>query len=538
MSILAAMITAVSGLNAQSRAMGNISDNIANSQTIGYKKVATNFEALVTQSNAKLNAPGGVIATPLYANNVQGNLRQVESPTNLAVSGQGFFVVSRAASLNNNTVTFDATKLYTRAGGFALDKDGYLVNNSGYYLSGWSVPDSGPTPGVPDRSNILPIRVSQLLDNPIATSSVTFSGNLPANVADNTVLAGANTQVYDAVGNARSFTLQWTKFATNEWALNFVAPNGALAGPSANTLATSVVGSVATVTLGGVQGDKGDIYRVTIDYPSAAAPTTISYTTTGAEASMTAIAQGLATAVDAVLPVAYTVSAAAGGAFTITAPAAPVVSSTISNVGNFNVTFGSTPGIAGTVTSIVNHLGTSVGLPASQAAAALATVNLSLNYGYGAQSVAVKLGNFQQATGVTQFAGTDLEVTSLTQNGVPRGSFQDVTIRDNGDVVLNYDNGQRKVFFRVPLGQFYNPNALQKENGGAFSQTLGSGEARLSDAGEDGTGSLVSGALEESNVDIAEEFSKMIITQRGYSANSRIITTADEMLNELINIKR
>ncbi len=100
MSILGAMFTAVSGVNAQSKSLGHISDNIANSQTTGYKKVDTRFETLITVSNANLHQPGGVVASPYFANSLQGNVNQTQSLTNMAISGQGFFVVSRAESQN------------------------------------------------------------------------------------------------------------------------------------------------------------------------------------------------------------------------------------------------------------------------------------------------------------------------------------------------------------------------------------------------------------------------------------------------------
>ncbi len=138
MSILGAMFTAVSGLNAQSRSLGNISDNIANSQTVGYKKVDTRFSDIITISNQSLNLPGGVVASPYYANALQGNINQTQSSTNLAVSGQGFFVVSRPTDQNGTSTTFGALPYYTRAGDFEVNRDGYVVNGGGYYLNGWA----------------------------------------------------------------------------------------------------------------------------------------------------------------------------------------------------------------------------------------------------------------------------------------------------------------------------------------------------------------------------------------------------------------
>ena len=103
---------------------------------------------------------------------------------------------------------------------------------------------------------------------------------------------------------------------------------------------------------------------------------------------------------------------------------------------------------------------------------------------------------------------------------------------------MTYDNGRTRDLFKVPLAQFSDVTALKREDGQAFTETFDSGSARVSTAGDNGTGTIRGSSLEDSNVDIAEEFSKMIVTQRSYTANTRIITTADEMLQDILSIKR
>ncbi|HJR20713.1 MAG TPA: flagellar hook-basal body complex protein, partial [Dongiaceae bacterium] len=227
MSILGAMFTAVSGVNAQSRSLGHISDNIANSQTTGYKRVETRFETLITVSNQNLHSPGGVIASPFFANAVQGNITQTQNNTNLAVTGNGFFVVSRASNQTATDTTFDALRYYTRAGDFEVNRDGYLVNNGGYYLNGWEV---DPETGIPNTSVVSPIQISQVIDEPTPTEEIEFVGNLPANAPVNptTPLPPTSVQVFDALGNPHNVSLVWTKRADNLWMLDIQADDSTL----------------------------------------------------------------------------------------------------------------------------------------------------------------------------------------------------------------------------------------------------------------------------------------------------------------------
>ena len=149
MSLFGAMTTAISGLNAQSRALGHVSNNLANSQTIGYKRIDTNFNELLTQSSRSLHAPGSVQARPDYTNAVQGTIEQSDIPNALAIGGQGFFSVASRRGQQNGLPQFDDRQFYTRAGDFQMDRDGYLVNGAGYYLQGWPISD---VTNEPDRT--------------------------------------------------------------------------------------------------------------------------------------------------------------------------------------------------------------------------------------------------------------------------------------------------------------------------------------------------------------------------------------------------
>ena len=152
-------------------------------------------------------------------------------------------------------------------------------------------------------------------------------------------------------------------------------------------------------------------------------------------------------------------------------------------------------------------------------------------------TVEFDLGNLDTATGVTQFAG-EFALSSIDQNGVTFGGFVGINIADDGKVTAVFDNGEQLAIFQIPLTLFANPNGLEAVTGNAFRQTDKSGDILLQQAASGGSGTVASSALESSTVDLAEEFTKMITTQRAYSAAAKIITTADEMLEELIRIRR
>ena len=152
-------------------------------------------------------------------------------------------------------------------------------------------------------------------------------------------------------------------------------------------------------------------------------------------------------------------------------------------------------------------------------------------------TVTMNLGKIGDAEGVTQFAG-EFSLSSVDQNGVSFGGFVGVNIDEKGIVTAVFDNGEQLPIYQLPIALFANPNGLDAVSGNAFRQTDTSGDLLLQQANSGGSGKVSSAALESSTVDLAEEFTKMITTQRAYSASARIITTSDEMLEELIRIRR
>ena len=445
MSLFGAMNTAISGLNAQSAAFSNIGDNVANSQTVGFKRVDTAFEDYLTTSSPQVNQSGAVVARPDYINTVQGTVTQTDQPLNMAISGQGFFAVSQATGSANGVDTFAPQTQYTRTGDFNLDSNGYLVNSAGGVLNGWVAGSTGAL----DTTKVAPIQIGQSAFSPIATSEVSLVANLPA-TPSSTAPVSSPMQVFDALGNSQTLQLSWTQQ------------------PPATAGATSNTWTVNVATANGTSLGSADI----------------AFGTQGAPAG------------------------------------------TISGISNI---------VAGTGTAAPD--GTVVSGSAF-AAGSPATLTLNANFGSGAQPITLNLGTFGQGNGLTQYAGSAYALKSLTQDGAAPGSFSGVTTKANGDVVANYDNGQSRTVAQVPVTLFGNADALQRQTGQAFTATQASGGAQTLASGGNGAGTLVTSSVEASNVDIASEFSKLIIAQQAYSANTKVVTTANDLLQQTLNMKQ
>lgn len=214
--------------------------------------------------------------------------------------------------------------------------------------------------------------------------------------------------------------------------------------------------------------------------------------------------------------------------------------STPANLGPATVEFGQSVAIGSIAAGAISTLSTAGGLTASPATAinSDASFSFNLDFGSGSQAIQLDLGAYGSTAGTTQFAGDTLTLNNFQQNGVPQGNFKSLVIDDDGGVTVTFDNGNVRKLYQVSIATFSNPDELDRVDGNAFIATPGSGAAVLKMPGESGAGDIVSAAIEASNVDIAEEFAKLIVAQRVYSANARIVTAADEMLQEVLNIRR
>jgi flagellar hook protein FlgE len=429
MSLYGALLTGVSGLDANSRALSVTSSNIANVNTVGYKASTAHFSTFLASSGSAGDiSPSSVQVTSSQHLGQQGLLTSTGSSTDLAISGNGFFVVT------DNAANPNATQ-YTRAGSFVPDSQGRLKNSSGFYLEGWTLQPDGSMPA--NRSSLGLINLSSLNGTAEATSTMALRANLQSSappvagyVAGN-MYAGTVTpefeqtiNVYDSQGTARPMQLAFVKTAADTWKyeISYQGPVADIGGAGNNPVATGTISFNADGTL-------------------------------------------------SVPPTA-----------------------------TLNIPWAASTGL----------------LP---------------------QSVTVTFGTSGSSNGVTQYDAPST-LTSANINGAPYGALTSVSVDDQGYVSALFDNGIQKKVFKVAVATFTDPDALAPVAGNAYQLTDASGTATILEAKTGGAGSIASNSVEASTVDLAKEFSDLITTQRAYSAATRIITTADQMLQELMQIKQ
>lgn len=541
MSLFAAMSAAVTGLGAQARKMGHISDNIANVSTIGYKKIGTNFSTLVTQSDHRTHSPGGVISTPSYYVNLQGQIQSSAKPTHIAVNGDGFFIVRNYPD-ETSTQALNRQFFYTRRGDFSFDAEGNMVNSAGYYLQGRAY----------DRltGDILPgdlqtVSVKNMGGLAQRTSDIRIGANLPADsrVANITAAVPETVDFIDDGSN----TLDAVSVNAQTYSITINGRTVTATGDGVTTVGALLDTAIGTFADGTTASWNGGTGTLQISGPSSGAALIINAGNTGAAESLRVLGQELIGLGESDQFTEQTIYDEQGQAHTVrteyikTAQNEWTIRLLERNTGgnwmqindpvaqpivaNFNVD--------GTLTSITGGSGADVNFVPDMALVA----GTDPAWQWGSEAITINFGKLGATEGLTQYS-SEFAVTDLVQNGLPYGQFTGVNIDEYGDVFANYGNGASVRIYNLPLAAFANPEGLQNVDGNAYRPNAFSGDASILQPGVGRAGKVISEALEGSNVDIAEEFTQMIQTQRAYSANSRVITTADEMTDEILRIKR
>jgi flagellar hook protein FlgE len=434
MAIFGALGTARSGLVATGAALSVIGNNIANVNTVGFKGSRTEFADLLSAQGGGGSAGKIGLGTRIgniSASFTQGNIESTGRPTDLAIEGNGFFVIG----------TGDGN-VFTRAGNFSLDNTGKLVTFQGLPVQGFALNDLGTAVGAP-----LDITVTGASSQPLATSLAQLKSNLRADsplvnggVFDPTTFDTAyatsnfttSINVFDSLGAQHTLNFFFTRTAENAWAYNV----GVDAGDTGNGLPGELE----------IIGNGDLVFNTDGSLQAFNENTPVTVTFTGASAQTIALDLG-------------------------------------------------TP-----------------------------NPDIIANPGEGID-------------GITQFAGPSA-VGFQSQNGFGAGQLLSLEFSEGGIVTGVFDNGQTRPLFQLALANFVAPDGLTPLGNGMYRESVDSGSPAIGTPQSGGLGTIVSGAVELSNVAIAQEFIDLISTQRSFQANARVITSSDTLLNDLINIVR
>lgn len=410
MSLYGVMRTGVSGMNAQSNKLSTVSDNIANVNTVGYKRASTEFSSLILKSGSGNYDSGAVETTVRYAITDPGNLQFTTSTTDLAVQGNGFLVVQDA---NGNN-------FLTRAGSFVPDSTGNLVNTAGFQLMGYNI-QNGAAPNVAANGfgGLQVINVNQMALQAAPSTLATVAANLDPSASTIAAPAGPPSNytsktsmvTYDNIGNAVTLDVYAAKTGANTWDIEVY--NGA------TPLTTS--GPATTFT--------------------------------------------------------FNVSAAGKGALAAASPKSLTVA---------------IPG--------------------------------------GSSTFKIDMSAMTQVASSFDF--------KATVDGNAPSAVEKVNIDSKGVVTAVLKNGTQLPSYQVALATVPSPDHLTPEVGNVYSPNLDSGNVQVGLAGQGGLGTIQSGALEDSNVDLANELTSMIEAQRGFTANSKSFQTGADLLDVVVNLKR
>lgn len=410
MSLYGTMRTGVSGMNAQSNRLSTVADNIANSTTVGYKKASVQFSSMILPTTNGAYNSGGVETDIRYSISTQGTFSYTTSETDLAINGDGFFIVKGD----------DGTPYLTRAGSFVLQDDGTLKNTAGYTLQGYEYDSTAdPTIVVNGFDGLEPVDLSGSGISAVRSMTGTLNVNLPnaAQVGVATDIKTTSLKVYDSQGTSRLITFTYEKTADNFW------------------------------TVSAEEADSGT---------QVVAPTVLEFDVDG-------------NLIDPDPPEIIIDPYQVGGA----------------EVGDFT----------------------------------------------GSVGITLNIGN------TTQLA-SDFSVEEGEVDGNAASKVKGYEIDDKGIVSIAYENGDLVPKFRVALASVQSPDNLNPVAGNMYTQSNDSGVVILGYAGSSGFGTILSGALEDSNVDVAEELTAMIESQRNYTANSKVFQTGSELMEVLVNLKR
>lgn len=409
---MSSFYTALSGLQASTTALDVVGNNLANMNTQGFKSSDISFEDAINEATSTLQIGAGVGQTITDTNFVQGNIENTGQAMNLAIQGNGFFIVQNTSGQT----------MYTRDGNFSLNSQGQMVDANGDLVQGWMGANGVVNPSGATTAITVPLLTSR---PPVATSNMTLSANLNANAAVGDTFS-APVQVYDSLGQAHTLTVTFTNTAAGAWTYNVQIPGQDLQGGTSGTLTSLATGTLTFDANGNLKT------------PAAGAPVNVT--------NKTALADGGAT--------------------------------------------------------------------------------LNINW------------NLYDSTNnptLTGFAQTSAS-SGTTQDGSAAATVTGVSLENGGLLVANYSDGSQQNLAQVAVAGISNPNTLIATDNNDFQLGPNTITPSVGAAGTGGRGNLIGQSLEASNVDMATQFTNLIVYQESYEANSKVLTTVDQMDQTLLAV--
>ncbi|PWC22139.1 flagellar hook protein FlgE [Brenneria roseae subsp. roseae] len=406
---------AISGLNAASSNLDVIGNNIANSETTGFKSASVSFADIFASSQVGL----GVKIASVSQDFSDGTVESTDRGLDVAIAGNGFF----------RMVDENGSVYYSRNGELSLDNERNLINSSGYYLTGYATTGTPPTINTGAEPTVLNISSSDIAAQATGSASMVLNLNSSADIVTTTPFDATDSSTYsysrtlttyDSLGNTHNINLYFVKTLDNNWEVHGI--------DSSDASATSELLGTLKFNSSGALEDVLDETGV------STGSTSLSVSTNG-------------------------INGSADNTFTLA------------------------------------------------------------------------------FTGTTQQSASNSSISSSDQDGYTAGSLSSYTINNDGTITGTYSNGKTQLLGQIVMASFANPQGLKSEGNNVWSSTSSSGAAIVGTAGLGVFGTLTSGALESSNVDLSSELVNMIVAQRNYQSNAQTIKTQDAILNTLVNLR-
>jgi flagellar hook protein FlgE len=511
---------ALSGLNAASTDLTVTANNIANVGTTGFKGSRAEFAemfAVSPQGVASTAVGNGVRVAAVSQQFAQGNIDNTGNSLDLAISGQGFFTLSDNGAL-----------LYTRAGAFHTDSDGYVINSQNQRLQAYPPAASGGF----NTGSLSDLRMLTTASPPNATSNMQMILNLPADGPQPTDLPfdptntdsynrATSLTVYDSLGAAHTGTVYFQKNGPGQWNTYLY-----IDGTPVGTLGAAQAGTAT-----------GTVDATSLTYPSNYNLTVNGTAVATGGANSAALVAALQSAVDT----AVIAGGGAAGQAVVSLNGSNQIVFTNNSTVQLNLGGSDVANVFGPLTTVSPQIPAGAPQPYpltfDNVGALQLPANGLISYpSYLPTTGAAAMNLTLDFAGATQY-GSNFGVTSIIQDGYTTGQLIGMSIDKSGVVEARFTNGRSLVLGQVALTNFANPNGLQQLADTNWAETFTSGDALRGQAGATGFGLIQSGALEASNVDITAQLVNMITAQRNFQANAQMIQTADAVTQTIINIR-